>query len=669
MKTKFFSIIMVLLAFSLIAKAQLAGCTPYITFIVSDSNREYSSRWYFPATGAEEQVYDEREIRSLMFNSIQVAPFESNSLKSLALHYRMYDPATGVPSNDDGWHALDIYVGEKNASLIFRDDIEELNVHKTFFLIDPEWVLTSKSLTLELYFDGEDSSDNHFFHNNGGENYKITFKIDEDIQKIQYLQGQCLLTENGPANFVSADFDENGVCSQTGQLGRVNSLAIEYFTVNLRYVDGVKPVDVSLQYRVYEEGHEDGIGWNRLEPKEYTFYEQYNEVYYYSYNVGLDLTEGLVSGKDYVFEFYYQVARDGICYVFGSKEKGCGTKFTFTYEEEVVLQPFKSVSLSFGVNDDEPEEMMLPISGYSETVIDEPVHSFQLYGVQVMTDETIQGLSLYTMIYEKNNPESEDVPIGKLDFMDLGFGLWATDIFEPWEIVRESWKKEGAEIIVELYLEAYDAEGHVFHYNNDGQNYKYTFTCGEGGSSSANGLKNLTLATKFNGEEIPIELPASDMDDIRVPFKLYSLMVMGAELTTDQPMQSVSFKSKTYSPGQQNSVQWETIDFVQKDDNTWKLEFPYGKDIILDEWLGQRLKKTFEFFVSAENEEGNTVYYNNDDLNYRISFQIDETVGVNEVAGQRTTDNGQTIFNLVGQRMSKMQKGVNIVDGKKILVK
>jgi len=47
----------------------------------------------------------------------------------------------------------------------------------------------------------------------------------------------------------------------------------------------------------------------------------------------------------------------------------------------------------------------------------------------------------------------------------------------------------------------------------------------------------------------------------------------------------------------------------------------------------------------------------------------DETTGISTVAnGQEPMANGQ-IFNLAGQRMSKLQKGVNIVNGKKVLVK
>ena len=36
-------------------------------------------------------------------------------------------------------------------------------------------------------------------------------------------------------------------------------------------------------------------------------------------------------------------------------------------------------------------------------------------------------------------------------------------------------------------------------------------------------------------------------------------------------------------------------------------------------------------------------------------------------SGQRTTDNG--IYNLAGQRLQKEQKGINIINGKKIIVK
>lgn len=48
-------------------------------------------------------------------------------------------------------------------------------------------------------------------------------------------------------------------------------------------------------------------------------------------------------------------------------------------------------------------------------------------------------------------------------------------------------------------------------------------------------------------------------------------------------------------------------------------------------------------------------------------FSAGDATGINEVNVQETMANGQSIYNLAGQRVSKMQKGINIVNGKKIL--
>ena len=53
------------------------------------------------------------------------------------------------------------------------------------------------------------------------------------------------------------------------------------------------------------------------------------------------------------------------------------------------------------------------------------------------------------------------------------------------------------------------------------------------------------------------------------------------------------------------------------------------------------------------------------------AYTFDDTTGVEEIGnGQLATDNRQqSIYNLAGQRLGKMQKGINIVNGKKIFVK
>ena len=48
-------------------------------------------------------------------------------------------------------------------------------------------------------------------------------------------------------------------------------------------------------------------------------------------------------------------------------------------------------------------------------------------------------------------------------------------------------------------------------------------------------------------------------------------------------------------------------------------------------------------------------------------FYEDEATGLDSLDGQRSMVNGQSIYNLAGQRLQKMQRGINIVGGKKIL--
>ena len=50
-------------------------------------------------------------------------------------------------------------------------------------------------------------------------------------------------------------------------------------------------------------------------------------------------------------------------------------------------------------------------------------------------------------------------------------------------------------------------------------------------------------------------------------------------------------------------------------------------------------------------------------------FNLDDADGVSTVQGSEFMVNGSEIYNLAGQRLSKAQKGVNIINGKKVLVK
>ena len=88
------------------------------------------------------------------------------------------------------------------------------------------------------------------------------------------------------------------------------------------------------------------------------------------------------------------------------------------------------------------------------------------------------------------------------------------------------------------------------------------------------------------------------------------------------------------------------------------------------------------FFVNTSNKvvrlsadgnlKGMRAYFNLPSAVASVKLMIDgiET-GIEAIDnGQLTIDNDKTeIFNLAGQKMNKLQRGVNIVNGKKVLVK
>ena len=48
-------------------------------------------------------------------------------------------------------------------------------------------------------------------------------------------------------------------------------------------------------------------------------------------------------------------------------------------------------------------------------------------------------------------------------------------------------------------------------------------------------------------------------------------------------------------------------------------------------------------------------------------FADDDATGINEELRMKNEESSGLIFNLAGQRVSKMQKGINIINGKKVL--
>ena len=98
----------------------------------------------------------------------------------------------------------------------------------------------------------------------------------------------------------------------TDQPGQLSSLVIKGFHVGFIRNEDVTINDVSLQYKVFEEG-QDG-GWNRLDSNEYNEMSgtdsqgnPEHKMDYFGRNVNRSVTEGLEPGKNYTLEIMYQI--------------------------------------------------------------------------------------------------------------------------------------------------------------------------------------------------------------------------------------------------------------------------------------------------------------------------------------------------------------------------
>jgi hypothetical protein len=89
----------------------------------------------------------------------------------------------------------------------------------------------------------------------------------------------------------------------------------------------------------------------------------------------------------------------------------------------------------------------------------------------------------------------------------------------------------------------------------------------------------------------------------------------------------------------------------------------FVKDNTIKKSTGAQKLKGFRAYFTVDAESPVKAFFENgiifDNLATGIGFTPDSSL----------SKNGAEIFNLAGQKMSKLQKGVNIVNGKKVLVK
>lgn len=202
-----------------------------------------------------------------------------------------------------------------------------------FDIIEGEFA--GKTFVLEFYFEGTDKSGQSFYYNNGGQNYKVKFTKAEGSgnQPVQFTEASLTLTLDNN-NTLQYTFPDENSRDPWDQPGELSSLRIDGFSLQVVRESGVKLEDVSVQYKVYEQGSDSN--WNGIQ---YASQEDVGDKYHKHFwndhaYVEID-TSNLTEGKTYVLEIMFQLIDDeGDYYIFGRNSDAMKFNFSKKAEEQ-----------------------------------------------------------------------------------------------------------------------------------------------------------------------------------------------------------------------------------------------------------------------------------------------------------------------------------------------
>ena len=441
-----------------------------------------------PAEGFPVVDLTDEQTTSLIIEKIEVQAIESVS--DVSFLGTMYSTNSG--SSGDEWREYNMeYKSNGRWMLYFGEGVE---------LVEEDWIGQNKTKTFEFYVKGEDGSGNDIFYNNGGANYKVTFSTGEgDDWKVKFLDevtAELDLRVNDEL-WVYA-FYGDGSRDPSEQPGRLSSLTIEQFDIIFRVKEGLSTKDVSLQYKVYEEGHADEGWWNRIDAQQY-FNQGDNIMYCHAENLGWQVADGLEVGKNYVLEVCYQIVINGEYIFFGKDTEDC--KFRFCYEDGVVPQEgIRSMALTINC-DGEVFTQSLPSEGWEIHAIEGLVSSIKVMRVEVETSESLTYMGFCSTIYDTADGwQHDDTAWDWIPMENQGGGHWVLDWGEGKEFIASEWLNQNVTKTLEFFADGGDANGNKYKYANGisdygyDNNYKVTFTPGV----DPDGI-SLVSASKENG--------------------------------------------------------------------------------------------------------------------------------------------------------------------------
>lgn len=616
-----------------------------------------------PAEGFPVVDLTDEQTTSLIIEKIEVQAIESVS--DVSFLGTMYSTSSG--SSGDEWREYNMeYKSNGRWMLYFGEGVE---------LVEEDWIGQNKTKTFEFYAQAYDGSGSQFLYNNGGANYKVTFSTGEGGDwKIKFLEestADLLLNVGGEGR--SYSFNGDGSRTPEDQLGQISSLAIDQFALWFRYNEGVSTNDVSLQYRVYEEGQEPEGGWSRIDAPQ--FYDQgSNTMFFYTDMMGLDVTNGLEPNRVYILEVNYQVVV-GEEYFFLGKNKE-SSKFRFTLTENVVQDEIYSVILTLKHNGGEPFEMYFDHENAVPLNLEGQTTSLKIMKAEVWTSEGVQSVNVVGTMYNTENggptggDEWRSMPLTQSDN-----GYWLLDFDkEGYEIVEDEWINNDKSKTFQFYVTAVDRQGNGIIYDNEGQDYKVSFTTGSGGGGD--GIRSMTLTVSCDGEVFTESFPSEGWEIHAIEGLVSSIKVMRVEVETSESLTYMGFCSTIYDTAdgwQHDDTAWDWIPMENQGGGHWVLDWGEGRECVASEWLDQNVAKTLEFFADGGDANGNKYKYANGisdygyDNNYKVTFTpgVDPD-GISLVSASK--EDGAT-YNLAGQRVRKDYKGIVITNGRKVLIK
>ena len=572
-------------------------------------------------------------------------------------------------------------------------------------LVENKWIVQNKTKTFEFYVYGQDASKNDVYYNNDGQNYKVTFSCGEgggEDWKIKFMdEGTAQLVLRVGDEMFDYTFGGDGHRYPSEQPGQLSSLAIEQFGVLFLYNEGVNPKDVSLQYRVYEDGKEYEGGWNRINAQ-YYYNQGGNTMYCYADNLGIQVANGLEEGKNYVLEVNYQVVVDGEYIFLGKDNEGSKFRFSVTGGGEQT-EGIRSFSLTISC-DGEVFTQSFPKEGWENVTISGQTSSIKVLRVEVETSESVTYVGFCSTIYDTADGWQHDT--GAWDWAPLdyqGSGHWVLDYGDGKEFIESEWLTDSKTKTLEFFVGAGDSNNNEYKYANgisgEGYNndYKVTFTTGEGGGDDPNwkvkfykeGTASLNLLVNGQDQSYVFDGDATRLPDMQ-PGEAYSLAINGFYVSfiynDNVNVKDVSLQYKVYEEGQDGG--WNRIDAKQYNrEDVWNDEknriehrmdcYSYGiwQDVTSGLAYGSNYVLEVMYQVCAD---GDYFFLGNGKESCKFRFYYDSETGISltpdpsfreeELMGERN------IYDLQGRKIANakwlsgnLPMGIYVEDGKKKL--